>query len=308
MTTTTVKFPSMATVLAAIPRQTVKGEAIARLAEASYGTHEHALLYLPANVVDREPITVGRDAFQLVVINTDTNSNSTVLDSTSAADVVETITAHGLERGAVLRCESEFLLVKEAKSVNTVLLERGYAGSTIASHADATDIFKKGATALTAGKKQLPLGATLTPAAAGPQIATGMTALGSLGWTWAYATDQVFGFRAANGVNDALSETLTGSGNVWAAAASAGGIEAAGVKCGLAMRVPTASEVTLGTMKVKFPFTPTFVKVTVFTVSTGAIVAWGGTWAVSGGVVTLSNGSDPDWSVLEKVIVEAYGN
>ena len=308
MTTYTFPAASSKSVFAAIPRDTVKGEAIARLAIASYGSDEVAVLRLAADAVDRELITVGRDAYQIVVINTDTTANSTVLDSTSAADVVETVAAHGLTRGAVLRCESEFLLVKEVRSVNTLLLQRGYAGSTIASHADATDIFRKGAAALTAGKIVLPVASTLTPAAAGPQLATGMTALGTLGWTFTYTANTLTGFRTANGVHDTLSETLGGVNNVWAAAASWGGIEAAGQKRGLAMRVPTAAEVALGALAVKFPFTPTFVRITVFTTATAAPVAWNGAYAVNGGVVTLDNSSTTDWSVAETVVVEAFGN
>lgn len=316
MTTYTNKVRPMSDVLAQVPRLTVKGEAIHRLADNLYGTDEVAVLRLAANVVDRETITITSgapfkatraDAFQIVVINTDTTANSTVLDSTSAADVVETIASHGLTKGAILRCESEFLLVKEVKSANTVLLERGYAGSTIASHADGSDIFKKGATALTAAKIYVPISGTLTPAAAGPELAAGLTALNTLGWTFTYTANTLTGFRRANGYHDTLAETLSGTDNVWAAAASWGGFESGQMKRGVAIRVPTASEVALGVLAAQFPFTVAYARVTVFTTSTGAPVAFGGTIAWSGGKVTLTNGTDPDFSANETVVIEAFG-
>lgn len=318
MTTYTNKTRPMSSVLAQVPRLTVKGEAIHRLAETNYGTDEVAVLRLAANVVDRETITITSgapfqgtraDAFQIVQINTDTTANSTVLDSTSAADVVETIASHGLVRGDVLRCENEFLLVKEVKSANTVLLKRGHAGSTIASHTDGADIFKRGATAVSAGKVILPVGATLTPTAAGPEIAKGMTALGTLGWTFTYTTNTVTGFRTANGYHDTLAETLSGANNVWGAAASWGGIEAAGVKHGVAMRVPTAAEVALGVLTFNFPFTVTGVKQETFVTATGLLKGTqpNGTLAVSGNTVTLAQGANV-WADTDTVKIEVWGN
>lgn len=308
MPTTTVTAPKIFELLKAMSRQTVKGEVLHQLAEATGSpVHEHASLRLAADVVDRELITVGANGFQLVVLNTATGSTSTVLDSTSTADVRETITAHGLARGAVLRCESEFLLVKSVIDANTVVLGRGHAGSTVASHADATAIYKQEATALTAGKIVLPLGATLTPAAAGPMIAAGLTALNTKGWTFTYASNYVDGFRAADGTHDATTETLTGVNNAWSAAVSFGGATVAQAPYAATVRVPTAAEVTRGVMLAMFPFTPVGVKVSVFTTASGAAVAWGGTFAIDDGLVTLTNGTDPDWAATDTVIIEAFG-
>jgi len=290
-----------------IPKLTVKGEALHQLAQASQGAYEQNVLRLAANVADRETFTVGPESFQIVQINTDTNVNSTSLDNTNA-ESTETITAHGLAVGAILRCEAEYMRVKTVVDANTVVLTRGYAGSTIASHTDGADIFKAGATALTAGKVYLPIGATLTPAAAGPLLATGFNALSTQGFTAVYTTNALTISREADGRHVACSETLAGVDNVWAAANTYGGIEKGEVKFALAKRVPTATEVALGVMTVKFPFTPTFVRVTVQTTATLAAVAWGGSYAVSGSTVTLTNGADPDWAATDTVTVEAYGN
>lgn len=289
-----------------IPRLTVKGEALHQLAQAVQGAFEMNVLRLAANVVDRETITIGPESFQIVQINTDTNVNSTSLDNTNA-ESTETITAHGLSVGAILRCESEFMRVKQVVDANTVVLTRGYAGSTIASHADASDIFKAGATALTAGKIYVPVGATLTPAAAGPLLATGLAALSTQGWTFSYASNALVIRREANGKHVACTETLSGADNVWAAASTYGGIEKGEVVKALGMRVPNATEVALGVMEFYFPFNPAFARVSVFTTSTGAPVAFGGAVAWADNKVTLTNGTDPDFAATHTVVVEAFG-
>jgi hypothetical protein len=294
-------------VFGAIPKLTVKGEALHQLAQASQGAYEQNVLRLAANVVDRETITVGPESFQLVVLATDTNVNSTSLDNTNA-ESTETITAHGLSVGALLRCENEFLRVKQVVNANTVVLTRGYAGSTIASHTDGADLFKAAATALTAGKIYLPIGATLTPAAAGPQIATGFNALSTQGFTAVYASNALTITREANGLHVACSETLSGTDNVWSAANTYGGIEKGEVKFALAQRIPTATEVALDQLTVKFPFAPTFVKVTVQVTSSRAAKAWDGGWSVSGNTVTVTNAGTTDWATTDTVTVEVYGN
>lgn len=292
----------------AVPKLTVKGEALHQLAQSAQGAREMNVLRLAANVADRETITVGSQSFQLVVLNTDTTFNASALDNTTGLDCIESWTAHGMVAGQVLRCENEFLLVKRVLSADQVLLSRGYAGSTVASHADSTNVYGQAATALTAGKVVLPLGATLTPAAAGPQIATGFTALNDQGFTAVYTANTLTIHREHNGSHAACSETLAGTDNVWAAANTYGGIEKGEVLFALGSRVPTATEVTLGVMGFYFPFTVTFARVTVFTTSTGATVAFGGAVAWSGGLVTLTNGTDPDFADTTTVVVEAYGN
>jgi hypothetical protein len=291
-----------------IPKLTVKGEALHQLAQAVQGAFSQNVLRLAANVADRETITVGPESFEVVQINTSTGATSTALANTSAADVTETITAHGLVVGSILRCENEYLRVKAVPSVNTVVLSRGYAGSTAASHANGTALFKKAAPALAAGKISLPVGATLTPAAAGPELATGFNALSTQGFKAVYTTGAFTISREANGKSVACTETLAGASNAWAAAATYGGIEKAEVKRAIAQRVPNATEVAIGNLSARFPFNPTFVRVTVQVSATRAAKAWGGTVAVSGDTVTLTNNATNDWAATDTVNIEVFGN
>ena len=116
----------------AVPKLTVKGEALHQLAQAAQGAYETNVLRLAANVADRETVTVGSQSFQLVSLATDSTFNASALDNTTGLDCIESWTAHGMVAGQVLRCENEFLLVKRVLSANQVLLSRGYAGSTVA--------------------------------------------------------------------------------------------------------------------------------------------------------------------------------
>lgn len=294
-------------VFSEIPKLTVKGEALHQLAQASQGAYEQNVLRLAANVADRETITVGPESFELVQINTTTGVTSTTLDNTTDP-ATQIITAHGLSVGAILRVENEYMTVKSVTDADTVVLNRGHAGSTVASHTDGATIYKKGATALTAGKISLPIGATLTPAAAGPEIATGLGALSTQGWTFSYAANALTMTREANGRHVACSETLGGTDNVWAAASTYGGIEKGEVKFALAQRVPTATEVALDQLTVLLPFAPTFVRVTVQVTSSRAAKAWDGAYTISGNTVTVTNGGTTDWAATDTVTVEAYGN
>ena len=292
----------------AIPKLTVKGEALHQLAQGAQGAYETNVLRLAANVVDRETITVGSEVFEIVQINTDTNVNSTAALDTLDAESQETITAHGLAVGAILRVESEYLRVKKVIDANTVVVTRGYAGSTIAEHTAGQDIFKAGATALTAGTVSLPVGGTLTPAAAGPELAAGFAALTKQGFGASYAANGLVIYREHNGSHAACSETLTGVNNAWSAAATYGGIEKGEVKKALGVRVPTATEVALGVLTFYFPFDVTFARVSVFTTSSGAAVAFDGAIAWEDNKVTLTNGTDPDFAATTTVVVDAYGN
>jgi hypothetical protein len=71
------------------------------------------------------------------------------------------------------------------------------------------------------------------------------------------ANEVLFEDRSANGhVNQACSETLAGSNNVWAANATFGGEIYEGIPdSAMFKRTPTATEVTLGTMHFVLPFT-----------------------------------------------------
>lgn len=290
-----------------VGRETVKGDAIHQLADSAAGCYEINVLRLAADVVDRETITVEDKVYELVQINTDTGSNSTVLDSTATDNVSETITAHGLSVGAVLRCENEYLQVVSVTDANTVVLSRGAFGSTVASHTDGSDIFEKEATALTAGAYTVPVGATLTPAAAGPEIATALNTYSLAGFVVEYNTNELFFYKPAVDDSTAFAETLSGVDNV-VSATSYGGYPKGSEVAATVARVPTATEVALGAMRFHFGFDVKFVRVTVQATADLAAVAWDGAVAVTGGRVEVDNSGAVDWSASHRVTVEVHGN
>lgn len=72
-------------------------------------------------------------------------------------------------------------------------------------------------------------------------------------------------------------------------------------------RVPTATEVALGNLHLRFDFTPTAVQVFVAPTATpGALAIWDGAVAISGGLVTLDNSGATDWATTDDVTVIAW--
>ena len=74
-------------------------------------------------------------------------------------------------------------------------------------------------------------------------------------------------------------------------------------------RVPTAGEVSAGSLDIALTFIPTFAIAQVRTTATGAMVAWDGALTLTGGAspkVTLDNSGSTDWSVNETVYVIAF--
>lgn len=295
-------------VFANIGSETLKGQAIQQLKDAvAAGCREVTTLRLASNVADQETLTLGSTVFEVHVLNTDTTANSTVLDSTANLNVVETITAHGLAVGRILRCEAEFLKVVAVVDANKVELSRGYAGSTIASHADGTDIFK-GAQAPAAGRVPLPTGATLTPTAFSALAVTGLNALNVDGITAvAISVNEVLLSREKNGAALAVAETLGGSNNAFDGAAFHGGVEPADGRFAVVTRVPTAQEVALDALHAVFPFTVKFARVTVRVTADGTAIAWDGAVTLSGTRVTVGNGGATDWTASHTVFIEAFG-
>ena len=113
--------------------------------------------------------------------------------------------------------------------------------------------------------------------------------------------------RAADGTQTTCSEGMTGGNNV-IDAKFRGGVQPGKSTMSVVSRVPTATEVTLGTMSFVFPFSVTTAQVYAVTTSTGATIAINGAIARSGAVVTINNAGDTDWAVTSTVTCVASGN
>ncbi len=102
----------------------------------------------------------------------------------------------------------------------------------------------------------------------------------------------------------AVSETLSGANNGWAAAALfGGGNQPDGVPAtSLVERTATAVEVALGVVRVQFPFPPRFVLAQVRS-SVGAVKAWDGAITITGNRVDLTSSGGTNVAATDKVTV-----
>ena len=264
-----------------------------------------------ADVVDGDTVTIGSTIFEFDVIATDTGVNTASGELNNVTDPVNvTIAAHGLSVGAMLRVESEFMVVTNIVSANVVTVSRGISGSTIAAHADALDIFS-GAVA-PANVIVGVLGGALTNADwTDALIADVNDAVRSsenvlavdiaAGEVLILAADAPGGTPQVGAISLATTETFTNATNEWGAATMTGGL-AAGVQTLIAQsRTPTAVEVALGNMHFQFDFVPIVMSIEVRPTSTGILKAWNGGFTITGNRVTLNNDGATNWIALDTV-------
>lgn len=106
----------------------------------------------------------------------------------------------------------------------------------------------------------------------------------------------------------ACTETLAGTNNGFAAAATYGGRQVNGddiKRNSIESRVPNAGEVATGFMVFGFPFPVSHAVVQVKTTSTNAVVAWDGDVNPSGNNVIITNDGSTDWATTSTVTVIA---
>ncbi|MEO8602978.1 MAG: hypothetical protein ABI629_10405 [bacterium] len=265
------------------------------------------VLRLAANVASTEAVTIGVDVYEINIVNTDTTVNVSGGElATGTPDVSNiTIAAHGLAAGDLIRVDNEIMKVLGAPSANVVVVRRGHSGTTIATHADAADIFKAG-TPATAGRLEVGLVTTLTPTVAGVALAAviNMDGIEAVTATVISASEVLLTADAIGPVVTACTETLAGSNNVWAAAAMFGGRALGQRRVSLQQRVPTATEVALGNLHFVFDFAPVTVSVRVVPTATpGAAKAWDGAITITGNRAVVDNAGSTDWAATDTVQV-----
>lgn len=96
-----------------------------------------------------------------------------------------------------------------------------------------------------------------------------------------------------------MAETMAGANNVVDNAGS--GLTQGPIRSVLLTRVPTAAEVTLGTLYVPLHFTPRAAIVAVRVTSTGVIKAWDGalTFDATNNCVVMDNAGSTDWAATD---------
>lgn len=275
-------------------------EALQAKVRTSPGNKAIANLYVPANLVNGDVITIGSTTFEVDIINTDSGVNTAntaagaLTDSQNPALVtLGTAPATAINAGDLIRIENEILKVLRKLSTTEYVCARARCGTTIAAHAQNLDVFVSDA----APASNVPIGlvTTLTPAVfaaafvaeftnalAGAERATAKATPAALYDSYTVhrlesGTQLLFVKNTAGADSTAVSEDFANStDNVWGAATFVGG-SAPGVKaCEAQQREVTAAEELVGAMHFAFPFTVRCVFVEVYVTATGQRVFFNG--------------------------------
>src|SRR4051794_32839440 len=145
---------------------TLKGRALNDLAQVALGPNEGATIVYTGASVDGDSFVVGGDSFTfnqpggvsdtvtdvgqkywvkllsagaLTLGNTVLNNTAVPSDPTFAIPGVQ-ITGHGMSVGQVFGVGTEFFCVTAVQDANTVSVQRGWAGSTVAAHASGATV------------------------------------------------------------------------------------------------------------------------------------------------------------------------
>jgi hypothetical protein len=294
---------------------TLKGKAINDIVNGVFGgTHQVATMVIGADITDRDTFSISGlgvngvdETYELAVIATDTGVNiGDELASDTSVATFTTTAAHNVAKGAIVRCENEYMLVTAVPSTTSLTVTRGYAGSTAATHADASDLFEQEATALTANTVTIPVQA-VTVATMDNELVSAFNALQGNDIT---ATLSAAGLvtlsRVDDGKTGTLAKTFTSGSNTLDAAFRNGG-EAGSNKVSIITRVPTAAEVTNGAVTVVAPFAVSHVWVDIVATATYTTLAWDGAIALSGNAITLDNSGTADWDANDTIRIVAFG-
>ena len=300
---------------------TIKGDAIKSLAKYDFGTVALSRLVLGGSVADQDTFTVGEDTYEIHRINTDTGADANAMTATTGllslkSDVTD------VSAGDVLRIGSEYILIRFKNDDDEYVVDRGYAGSTAAAHANNSNVYQA-AQAPGDGNLPVPVGATLTGATAEPLIVAAVN-------YWQTGHDQNLGpgsgLRKKSAV-PGLEAQADGSGNgVYLLLRGGAGTDCAETftNSGLtidsefgtehppftaqkavvveALTADSATQVH----RFAFPFDVKGASVTSYNASSAAVTSNGPTLAVDGKIVTVTEGSTA-YVTGGNLVVEAYG-
>lgn len=270
-------------------------------------------LRVASDVVSAEKVTIGADVYEVEIVNTDSTDNTAVADSfanttnpLTLATFATSYPATTMAVGGLLRVENEIMRCTASSGASRTF-ERGVSGTTIASHADASDMFIGNGIA---GGSTIAVGlvTTLTPTAFTAALVDDINNNGTEAITAVLISvnEVLLKADAVGAVVTACTETLGGANNGFRAAAMAGGRAQGLSKLVIQKRVPTALEVALDHCHFQFDFTPTLVQVfVVVTATPGVAKAWDGTVTIASGLVTIDNGGSTDWAATDTLVVIA---
>ncbi len=316
-----------------IGRETTKGSALQDLKDAgAAGAQDFAILDLSGVVVDTETFTLGDDVYEINLIATDNGLDTGtggLYNNDAKGPIQVPLTSAQVDVGDIILIGTEFMkVVAVGPSSSTVV--RGYAGSTIAAHADSQTILEAVQQIVAASDFAVPVAAT-TAATAKVEIATAVNSFSlgineQLGQGTAKVdqaaliveafvgggTDAVvFHLPADKGVPDS-AETFT-NGTI---TAFGGGVEAASQQYSVIWRVVSMADASANLISVVAPFDVTEAVVTVYAatgalkitqVAAGDAVPYNGVVTVTGSrLVEMDNAGTADFAENDIVKIEFF--
>jgi hypothetical protein len=229
------------------------------------------------DVADAETVVIGADVYEVSPVATDTANNTANGDfnnttpELTVVDYVGSYPAAPTAVGALIRIENEIMEVI-AKYGPNVVLRRGVSNTTIATHADALDIFEEAALP-TQGRIAVGLNATLTPAVFTDALIADINNRGSenvkaidisANEVLLVSADAPGGNAIGSATATATTETLAGANNQWAQATMISGRQTGASRWAAVTHTVDAQDVALGAVRIPFPFTPVGFMVQVF--------------------------------------------
>ncbi len=264
-------------------------------------------LRVASDVVSAQTVTIGTEVYEIEIVNTDSTDvtaggsfNTTAVVTVLAATYPHLLTV----LGSLIKIGSEMLRLIGTGTYLTY--SRGASGTTAATHADSTAIYIGDGVVAT----HIPVGlvTTLTPTAFTAALLADVNSqtAQAVTMTLVSVNELLLSSNVVGAVILATTETLAGANNAWSATAMYGGRAQAVRKFAIQKRVPKTLDVTLGSIKFVYDFTPTLVQVfVVVTATPGVAVAWDGAVTITLGQVVIDNTGTTDWDTTMTLLVIA---
>lgn len=250
-----------------VPNAPVWDKANAPLSDA--GEPGDNVLRVAADVISAETVTINGDIYEVEIVNTDTTDDTQggdfvpVTNPLVVADYTTNYANSPATVGLLLRIGTEIMCISAVDGADVTLV-RGVSGTTIATHADAADMYK--GDGVVGDNIAVGLVATLTPVVFIAALVADINNRGTVNITALVpsVTNSMFIYTSVSpgdgvpfGSAESIptTETLSGVNNVWSVAAVEFGRAAGTREAGFQIHEVTAAEVAVGEHRMIFPFT-----------------------------------------------------
>lgn len=280
---------------------TMKGKVLGLLAGQAQGYRSTAVLDLTGVLVDGETFKLGAAQFEINDCSTAETATGTTSSTTDVSVALSAAPDRDFVKGEVFGIGSEYVKVtSHLPGAQTVYVERGYAGSTAATHSGATITRVAAARLPLTGNYIIPVD-DLTQAEGAAKIAAAVPALVSSYGARVTGTNDVTFDTAYADSHPANSESFT---NATLANFSGGQDSLAAGRKAYIVHSVTAGEATAGTIDFVLDFTPSAFIVQQFDAD-GSPGTAGTVGSATANVLTVTEGAAA-WAAGDLIVIEAY--